>query len=240
MKHILLIISFILLTLTSCQITEKIYFEENGSGKYNIEIDMSEMMKSLGELNSEKKIDSNYVAKDSIVRFSEMLVKHKDSIAKLPKEKREQLEKIKDIVMIFHEDKNKNELSVSITGAFKNASELSELQYLLNETQDEKKKIPSKSDVKYSFKNNKFSRKSTVKKLNKEELAKYNESMKGFDMFLSGTTYNLEYHFPKPIKNASIKEATFSADKKTLYLKKSINDFINKPNAFDFDVKLKK
>ena len=136
MKHILLIISFILLTLTSCQITEKIYFEENGSGKYNIEIDMSEMMKSLGELNSEKKIDSNYVAKDSIIRFSEMLVKNKDSIAKLPKEKREQLEKIKDIVMIFHEDKNKNELSMSITGVFKNASELSELQYLLNATQD--------------------------------------------------------------------------------------------------------
>ena len=239
MKKITLIIGIILISLTSCQITEKIYLEEDGSGKYNMEIDMSGMMKSIGEMGSSDEIDSTYVAKDSIINFSDMLIEHKDSIAKLPKEKQEQLQKMKDVKMIIHEDKSKNELSLSIVGIFKNTEELNNLQNILNATQSEEKQIPSKYDVNYTYKKNKFSRKSIKKELTEEQLAKFDESMKGFDMFLSGTTYKLEYHFPKAIKKTTLKDAQFSEDKKTLYIEKSINDWMNNPAVFDFEVKLK-
>ena len=239
MKNIFIIIGIVLISLTSCQITEKIYLEESGAGKYNIEIDMSGMMQSLGGLN-DKEIDSTYVAKDSIINFADMLIEHKDSIAKLPKEKQEQLKKMKDVQMIIHEDKSKNELSISIVGKFKNAEELNNLQNILNTTQSDKKQIPSKYDVKYAYSKNKFSRKSFKKDLSKEELEKYDESMKGFNMFLSGTTYKLEYHFPKTIKKTSLKDVKFSDDKKTLYIEKSISEWLTDPTVFDFDVKLKK
>ncbi len=239
MKNIFLILGIVLISLTSCQITEKIYLEEDGSGKYNMEIDMSSMIKSLGKMGSKEEIDSTYVAKDSIINFSDMLIEHKDSIAKLPKEKQEQLQKMKDVQMIIHEDKAKNEFSLSIVGVFKNTEELNNLQNILNATQPDEKQIPSKYDIKYAFKKNRFSRKSNKKELTEEQLAKFDESIKGFEMFLSGTTYKLEYHFPKTIKKTTLKDAQFSEDKKTLYIEKSINDWINNPTVFDFKVKLK-
>lgn len=240
MKKIVFVIVITLISLTSCQITEKIYLEDDGSGKYNMEIDMGDMMKSFASMGGEKEIDSMYVAKDSIIDFTEMMIEHKDSIAKLPKEKRAQLEKMKGMKMIIHEDKVNNEFYMRIVGEFKNVKELNELQNIFNSSQPEKKQIPSKYDVKYSIKRNKFTRKSIKKELSKEELAQFDESMKGFDMFLEGTSYKLEYHFPKAIKSTSLKDAKFSDDKKTLYIEKSINDWINNPNVFDFEVKLKK
>lgn len=78
------------------------------------------------------------------------------------------------------------------------------------------------------------------KNLNKKELEQYNKSIKSFDVFLNGTTYNLDYHFPKPIKKVSISDVVFSVDKKTLYYKKPINNFISNYAIFDFDVELEK
>jgi len=238
MKKLLLLIS-IIITISSCKITEKIYLEDDGSGTYNMEIDMSAMIESLSGLGS-KDVDSTYVVKDSIMDFSKLILEHKDSIDKLPKAERDKIEKLKNFKLIIHEDKRNNELSTSIVGTFKNVNELNDIQNIFNTTQSSKKQIPSKYDVKFTFKKNKFIRKSTEKELNKEQQEQFNESMKGFNMFLNGTTYNLEYHFPKPIKKTNIKDAKLSEDRKTLYLNKSVNDWINNGSAFDIEVKLKR
>lgn len=241
MRKLVFIISIILLSLSSCQITEKIYFEEDGSGKYNLEINMSEMMKSLNELSDkENNIDSTYVAKDSIMYFSDILKNRKDSIAKLPKEKQKQLIRMKDVKMIIHEDKRKNEFWMSMVGSFKNTKDLENLIDVFNATQSKGKQVLSKANIKYTYKKNKFSRKAIEKEFTTEQQETYDNSMKGFEMFMKGTSYTLEYHFLKPIKKASIKDAKFSEDKKTIYIEKSIGDLIDNPNVFDFEIKLKK
>lgn len=61
--------------------------------------------------------------------------------------------------MILHEDRRKKETSISIKGVFKNVTELSNLQKVINATQDDKNKTHSKVDVICVFINNKFSRK---------------------------------------------------------------------------------
>lgn len=236
----ILIALIVISSFTSCQITERIYFEENGSGSYEMEIDMSEMTKAFGAMGEKKKLDSNYVAKDSIIKFSKILVEHKDSIATLSKEKQDRLKRMKDVIMVIHEDKQKNEFSMKIIGIFKNAHELDELQEILNATQSEEKQIPSKAKIKYSFKKNIFTRKSISKDFNQEELEKYNASLKAFSKFIEQTNYSLEYHFSKKIKKTSIEGATFSADKKTLYLEKTIDDLINNPSSLDIKVTLEK
>jgi len=239
MKNIL-IVFIVLISFTSCQITERIYFEEDGSGKYEMEVDMTEMTKAFGEMGEKKKIDSNYVAKDSIINFSDMLKEKRDSIAKLSKEEQNRLQRLKDVIMVIHEDKRKKELSIKVVSVFKNTKELDELQEILNITQPKEKQIPSKVNIKYSFKKNVFTRKSYNKEFTPEESDAYNTSMKAFSMFVNETSYSLEYHFPKPIKKVSLEGVTFSADKKVLYLEKTIEDFLNNPASLDLKVTLKK
>ena len=240
MKNIIILLGIVFISLTSCKITEKIYFEENGSGKYSIEMDMSKMMKSLSGMGDKPKIDSTYVAKDSIMKFSDMLIEHKDSIAKLPKEKQQLLKKMEDVVMAIHEDKRKDEMTMEIKGDFKDISELNELQNLLNATSPENKQIPSKYDISYTFKKNKFARKSTKKTFNDEQKEKFDKEMKGMSMFLEGSTYNLEYHFPKAIKKTNLENVKFSDDKKTIFIERTVDDWINNAATLDFEVKLKR
>lgn len=243
-KNILFVLIIAIISLTSCQITEKIYLNEDGSGTFDLEVDMSQMMKSLGSMGKEKEIDSTYVANDTIMDFSKMLLEKKDSIAKLPKEKREELEKLKGMLVKIHEDKNKNEFTMSYVMKFKNVKELIEMQNMMGNAQSldegKDKKLPSKTNMKFSFKKNKFKRESIAKKLTETEVESYDKSMEQFNMFMDGSSYTIEYHFPKPIKSTTAKNATFSADKKVLYLKSTLKEVTDTPAILDFEVKLQK
>jgi len=55
-------------------------------------------------------------------------------------------------------------------------------------------------------------------------------------MFMEGSAYNIEYHFPKPIKSTTAKNATFSDDRKILYIKSTMDTFIEDAKVLDFDV----
>jgi len=170
MKKLLLILGLLLITLSSCQITERVYINEDGSGTFDLEINMNEMMKSMAEMGGEKP-DSTAVAKDSIINFSDLLIDKKDSIAKLPKEEREQIEMLKDMTVKIHEDKSKSEMSISYLIKFKDVNDLAKAQNMLSNANKMNKGddgLASKSDLHFSFKGNMFSRKSIDKDLNEE------------------------------------------------------------------------
>lgn len=238
-KNTILLLILIVFTLTSCQITEKIYFEEDGSGKYEMNVDMGDMLKAFGEMET-KKIDSSYVVKDSIIDFSKLFIEHKDSIAKLPLKEQKKLQSLKNVIMVIHEDKRNEEMFISIWSPFTNMEELNDLQEKFRSTaSSEKKKIPSKADVKYTFTKKNFTRKSYNKEFNEEELAEYEKSLKSMDMFIDKTTYTLEYHFPRKIKKYSIKDAILSDNKKVIFIKKSVSDWVSNPQALDVEIKFK-
>lgn len=243
-KNILLVLIIAILSLTSCQITEKIYLNEDGSGTFDLEVNMNEMMKSLGDMGGEKKKDTIYVVKDTIMDFSQMLLEKKDSLAKLPKEEREQIEKLKGMVIKMHEDKNKGELVLNYIIKFKNVKELADVQNMMSNAQSlekgKDKKLPSKTNMQFSFKKNTFKRIAEEKKLTEEEVVEYDESMKQFNMFMDGSSYNIEYHFPKTIKSTTAKNVTFSEDKKVLFLKSTMKEITDTPSVLNFEVKLKK
>ena len=64
----------------SCQFSEELTLNEDGSGKMSIKFDGSEIMKIGGEKVSENKEEDV----DTLIVFKEFLEEHKDSISKLP------------------------------------------------------------------------------------------------------------------------------------------------------------
>jgi hypothetical protein len=64
------------------------------------------------------------------------------------------------------------------------------------------------------------------------------DSLAGAELFLTGSTYTLKYHFPKRVKSASAEEATFSADGKTLIYEVGFLELMKNPKILNLEVEL--
>jgi hypothetical protein len=94
------------------------------------------------------------------------------------------------------------------------------------------------TEVNYTFKGNTFSRKAKI--VDEELFQQSLDSLAGAEMFLSGSTYTIKYHFPKRVKSTNLEEATFSADGKTLIYEMPFLDLMKDPTALDLQVELEK
>lgn len=84
----------------SCNVTESIVFNDDGSGDFNMSYDLGVAMALISEMGAEgnnAKKESKVV--DTTLVFKELFEGHKDSIAALPEEKRLVLEAIQDMYM---------------------------------------------------------------------------------------------------------------------------------------------
>ncbi|WP_420320282.1 hypothetical protein [Flagellimonas sp.] len=242
MKKVQILAWAMLVALTSsCNFTEEITLQEDGSGKLSINFDGSELMEMAGE--EMKK--SNEKPMDSIISFKDMLEEKKDSIAQLSPEEQAKLKKLEPFKMrmvmnpdeklmkfdLFSEFKNVNEVNDAFN-AFQGANVLGSQQQGAPPASMES----SASEVNYSFGNNTFSRKATI--LDQELFQQQIDSLQGAEMFLSGSTYTLKYHFPKKVKSTTAEEATFSADGKTLIYEVKFLDLMKDPSLLDLEVEL--
>ena len=74
------ILATIILLAASCNFTEEIHLQEDGSGRLSINFDGSEMMDMAGD----ELTKTNEKPIDSIISFKDFLEEKKDSIAQLP------------------------------------------------------------------------------------------------------------------------------------------------------------
>ena len=81
-------ILFVALTFVSCQITETMELNEDGTGRMSIEMDMSEVMAFGGMIE-----DSTITRMDTIISMREILEEKKDSISQLSKKEQAKLKK---------------------------------------------------------------------------------------------------------------------------------------------------
>ncbi len=238
-KSLLLFISTTFL-LTSCMFTEEIYINNDGSGNYAFKVDLSEMMKSMGEMSPKDSLKESKVL-DTIVFFKDILEKHKDSIAKLDKDDKEIIEALKDLKLHMQVDEKKGKMLLDFKMDFTDISELKNMEQkiakaqALNEKKKKKKSMPSNSDVSYSFKGKTFSRNVTLKDVSEEQLNEIKEA----SSFLEGGLYKIIYHFESEIKSVSFKGAQLSDDKKTMTIEIPMDSIIKNQKLLDFEVKLK-
>ena len=105
--------------LPSCTFTERIYFNEDGSGKLNIHFDGNEMRAALGSMGDSTQQEE---VMDSTIVFKDFFKEKADSIAKLPLEEQEKLKKLEPFSLHMTMDSKEEKLSFDLFSEFKNVS----------------------------------------------------------------------------------------------------------------------
>lgn len=229
--------------LASCNFTEEIFVEEDGSGKISINFDGSELMEMAGD----EMLKTNEKAIDSVVSFKDFLREKKDSIATLPQTQQEKLKKLEPFNLHMVMNPETKVMSFDMFSAFQDVSEVSDAfnafqnATALGPGNDGGQANPVITDeqatqVTYSFDKRTFRRRATI--IDSTLYLKSLDSLQGAEMFLSGSTYTLKYHFPRKVKSTNVEEATFSADGKTVIYEVKFLDYVKNPDALNIEVEL--
>tara|TARA_R100000963_G_C4643133_1_gene106893 strand:- start:897 stop:1637 length:741 start_codon:yes stop_codon:yes gene_type:complete len=242
----LLALFTIALTLVSCQFTETMIMNEDGSGTMAVEVNLNEMMAFGGSALT----DSMSVKMDTIIAMKQFLEAKKDSISKLSKTEQDKLKKLENFNIHMKMDTESSEMVYDISTNFKDISEANDILNGLEQASnvmpspDSNTEIKKEEDspevvgVNYTFKKGVFKRDAYIKdkKLHQQQV----DSMKQAEAFMSGSNYTLKYTFPKKIKKTSNPEATFSADGKTVILQQPFMEYFKNPDVLDLEVVLEK
>lgn len=135
----LLCISVIVFCLQSCKITETLLINEDGSGKFNYEMDASPLMEMGGgdfgasedskskrkkrkgaEVREKKMVDSTFMFKD-------VFADKQDSIATLSPEEQERFRKMENFGIRILMNEEAKQMSYSLFSDFKNIDELKDM-----------------------------------------------------------------------------------------------------------------
>jgi len=238
----LLVLTF---TVVSCQFTETMTINEDGSGRMSISMDLSEMMAIGGEMAK----DSTMVKSDTIISFKEIFEEKKDSIAQLSAKEQRQLKALEDYKIRMVTDPETNKLIVDVFIDFKNVSEANDLMKGFENTAN---LIPGMDDgdgesddgddnnvgVNYSFKKGIFKRDAYI--IDEEKHKTQIDSIASVESFMSGMTYKLKYTFPRKIKNSSVEDATYSLDGKTIEMQRTFIEYMKNPDVMDLEIELEK
>jgi hypothetical protein len=243
-KYLIVVTTIVL--LTSCTFTENIYINEDGSGKFSVEMDGSSFMAMMPQdsLKTEKAIDSSF-------SFKKLFEEKKDSISKLPAAHQAQLRKLENFNVRTVMNPEKKEFLFSMSTDFVSTADLGDAMSIINEVQQASKSqvknnaLPdggfgnNNSELKYSYDGKKFSRKATL--LKKEIIETELDSMKQMmNMFYESSTYTLKYHFPKRVKKVSNTTALYSEDRKTITIEFPFSDYMKDPEKLNFEVEFEK
>lgn len=246
-------LSVVLLGLVaiSCNFTETMTLNEDGSGRMSVFFDGSELMSMGGDQMTE----TDTTAIDSIINFKDFIAAKKDSIDALAPEDRAKIMRLERFKMHMIMNAAEGRMTFDMFTDFDNVSEANDilegfdqLDNIMNngkaqEEDTEGEAAPElpvsneeKAGVRYTFKKNKFTRDAYVEDL--EKFKKQSDSIESMSMFFASSKYKLQYTFPRKIKKTSRSEATFSADGKTLYYEVGFMEYLKDPNVLDIEVEL--
>ncbi|KAF2331941.1 hypothetical protein [Flavobacterium daemonense] len=246
----LLSFSFLIATLTSCTFTENITINDNGSGKFSVDMDGSALMEMAGDqignqmgADAKKDIDSTFT-------FKQLFEEKKDSIAKLSPETQKELKKLENFVVTTKMSAEKKQFLMTFATDFKNVNELQDVLQTASALQKlEGASAPvsplgngfgnNNSKLSYTYDGKKFTRKATIDQQKLAEIKKDSAADMSKMMFAS-SNYIIKYHFPKKIKKVSNPNALFSEDRKSVTIQYSFTDYMENPDKLNFDVEFEK
>ncbi|WP_298534245.1 hypothetical protein [uncultured Algibacter sp.] len=235
--------------LTSCQFSENIYLNEDGSGKMEFSFDASELMQMAGEQFSESSGEKDI---DSTFTFKEIFDQKRDSISQLPEEEQVKLKALEPFSVHMVMSEKEKKMNFDLFTDFKNASELQDMFTALNTVSNLQGKDVAKtsdpsnpfssmmaggnSELNYSFENGVFKR--SVEVLDKEVQKQIMDSLGQGAMMFANSKYKLNYHFPRKVKSVSNDKAMFSADGKTVILEYGLMDYMADPEIMNLEIVL--
>ncbi|MFV8368189.1 hypothetical protein [Flavobacterium sp. LB2R40] len=230
------------LLATSCQITETIHLNQDGTGKIEIESlrDEHSYMQLAGENYSkeEKFEDTSYVFKDFITKYSE-------TFSKLPASEKAIFQKYATVNVHIKKSSYEKEFRTTISQNFNTIQEVADLYKTEEYADDIENNYALVAEehyysVSYVFDGNVFKR--IVKITDAVELKKQQDKIQGYktqvSKFKITQPYILKYHFPRKIKTISNSNAKISEDRKSLELQFLIADCLVNPESINLEVVL--
>ncbi|MEO7976731.1 hypothetical protein [Flavobacterium sp.] len=248
----LLSFSFLLAALTSCTFTENIYVNDNGTGKFSVDMDGSSLMAMAGDQIGQQMGTDATKSIDSTFTFKQLLEDKKDSIAKLSPEMQKELKKVENYIVHTKMSTEKKEFLMTVSTDFKNANELQDILQTLSAFQKLEKSTAAtapfggsfgnnNSKLNYTYSGKKFTRTSVIDQKKPDEKAKDTSASPDMSkMIFASSNYILKYHFPKKIKKVSNPNALFSDDRKTITIQYPFTDYIENPDKFNLEVEFEK
>lgn len=257
MRYLLL-----LLTITffiSCNFSEEITFNEDGSGEFSVSYDMGTVLKEVKKMGGSSKEGKKGEKRDTVFFFKDFIKEKADSIATLSDEEQKRFKAMEKISMKLSMDEEKEVFDMTMGVKFDSMNELSEAIKALDDAQKMNSKDYSSmgklrdnsiakgatntlENVDFYFDGKSFSRKfmsESKEKIDVEAINKEMDQLKEMKDLFEAMTYSVTYNFPKKIKKVNNKNAKLSRDKKSIELTVNFLDLMKDPTILNIDVDLK-
>ena len=238
------------LLFTSCQFSENIYINEDGSGKMEFSMDASEMMEMVAQMGDGESAKGMDKAMDSTIVFKDFIEEKRDSIATLSGDEQKKIRSLEDFTMHMMMDPETKKMLFDLSREFKSAGELEDMFKAMNNfsnlqgqggspTNSASSPFASmgndgSTEVSYAFDGTTFRR--SAKIIDKETHQTAVDSLGEAEMMFGASKYKINYHFPRAVKSFSKEGAMYSEDRKTVTFEVGFLDVLKDPELLDFEV----
>jgi hypothetical protein len=238
MKYISALI--ILFLLISCQITETIQINPDGSGTIEVV--------QLRNENSYMQLAGDQYAHEEIFRdttyvFQEYIKKHNETFLKYTPSEQQLFQKYSNIKVHIKQSSFEKEFRTILSFNFNKMEEVPDLYKTEDYANDIANNYALTAEnhyykIDYVFDGTVFKR--TVSITNLDELQKAKDKIKNADPKYASLkltqTYTLRYHFPKKIKLVSNEKSVISSDKKSITVEFQLLDCLQNPEITSLEV----
>lgn len=238
-KIVLVLLAFFTI---SCQITETINLNQDGSGTIEVVAlrDENSYMKLAGENYSKEDVyrDTTYV-------FGDYIKKHEETFSRTPIADQNVFLKYSEVKVHKKESSFEKKFQTTYTQNFQIADAIVDLYKTEEYIGDVKNNYALSAEehyykVSYTYNANHFNRNVVITdtlhfKNEFDRVEKFKEKYKGLKLFQK---YILNYHFPRKIQSVSNSLAKISTDKKSLKLEFSLFDCLQNPLITNLEVVL--
>lgn len=241
----LIFLLFVIFSLSACSVYEDVYFQKDGSVKYQMMVDAGEILNMMPDF--EIKMPDN-LPTDSIISIAQMI---KDSIADITPDIQRDLDNIAPLCIKLENNIADKKLGISVYGDFKNVDALNQAFASAAKLQEKQKE---QSDSKTSNMSPfvldganaiHWDGKTMRRVVDVAENDEGEEQVEGEESdndmssnFFSKGKMIVRYHFPTEVENISNPDAVMSQDRKTVIIEYSGSSFTN-PKKGDLDIEIK-
>ena len=230
----------LLLLVASCQVTETLHLNEDGSGSLEV-IELRDEQ-SYMQLAKEDYAKED-VYRDTTFYFKDYYIKYAETFNRTGKEDQDVYYSYADVKV--HQKKSSYEkvFKTTITQNFIKATDLVDLYKTENYADDIKFNYSLAAEehyykISYDYDGNRFSRNVKITdSIHFKDKADYVERLKNhYKGQVVTQRFVLDYHFPRKIKSVSNPSAKISADKKSLKLELLLSDCLQNPEITSLEV----
>ena len=233
---------FLLLITVSCQVTETLHLNPDGSGSIEVvELrDENSYMQLVKEAYSKEDI-----YKDTTYVFSDYFQKYSETFNRTAPEDQAVYKHYSNVKVHSKKSSYDKEFRTTISQNFQKASEIVDLYKTEDYADNIKNNYALSAEehyykVRYDYTDNHFSRivkitDSTHFKNQMDKIEQYKTYYKGHKLVQN---FQLKYYFPRKIQSVSNPLATISADRKSLSLQLLLTDCLQNPEITNLEVVL--